>query len=123
MSGTVSWGCDTNIVIFFPDGEHKWRAQTSAYSVMRDQETVISWKLVWMSVKSYQSLEMSELFALLNDADLFPPFPPGTIHAIFEKGNNHYTWKKVTTTVHNIIVGKLWIDQVRLTELKQDDAF
>lgn len=39
-------------------------------------------------------------------------FLPGTIHAIFEKSNNHYTWKKVTTTVHNIIVGKLWIDQV-----------
>ncbi|KAG7273418.1 hypothetical protein CRUP_023643 [Coryphaenoides rupestris] len=37
--------------------------------------------------------------------------PLGTIHAIFEKGNHHYTWKKVTTTVHNIIVGKLWIDQ------------
>ncbi|XP_049616689.1 oxysterol-binding protein 1 isoform X1 [Syngnathus scovelli] len=37
--------------------------------------------------------------------------PLGTIHAIFDKDNNHYTWKKVTTTVHNIIVGKLWIDQ------------
>uniref|UniRef100_A0AAY4A9S3 Oxysterol-binding protein n=1 Tax=Denticeps clupeoides TaxID=299321 RepID=A0AAY4A9S3_9TELE len=37
--------------------------------------------------------------------------PLGTIHCIFEKSNNHYTWKKVTTTVHNIIVGKLWIDQ------------
>ncbi|XP_077445188.1 oxysterol-binding protein 1 isoform X3 [Stigmatopora argus] len=37
--------------------------------------------------------------------------PLGTIHAIFEKGDSHYTWKKVTTTVHNIIVGKLWIDQ------------
>lgn len=24
---------------------------------------------------------------------------------------NHYTWTKVTTTVHNIIVGKLWVDQ------------
>lgn len=24
---------------------------------------------------------------------------------------NHYTWRKVTTTVHNIIVGKLWLDQ------------
>jgi hypothetical protein len=23
----------------------------------------------------------------------------------------HYTWRKVTTTVHNIIVGKLWVDQ------------
>ncbi|XP_076848387.1 oxysterol-binding protein 1 isoform X3 [Brachyhypopomus gauderio] len=37
--------------------------------------------------------------------------PLGSIHCIFEKSNNHYSWKKVTTTVHNIIVGKLWIDQ------------
>ena len=45
------------------------------------------------------------------------PFPTqpssaGTIHCIFHSSGNHYTWKKVTTTVHNIIVGKLWIDQV-----------
>ncbi|XP_032075178.1 oxysterol-binding protein 1 [Thamnophis elegans] len=37
--------------------------------------------------------------------------PLGTIHCIFHATGNHYTWKKVTTTVHNIIVGKLWIDQ------------
>ncbi|GAA6105713.1 oxysterol-binding protein 1 isoform X1, partial [Tachysurus ichikawai] len=37
--------------------------------------------------------------------------PLGSIHCMFEKSNNHYSWKKVTTTVHNIIVGKLWIDQ------------
>ncbi|XP_072281136.1 oxysterol-binding protein 1-like [Pyxicephalus adspersus] len=37
--------------------------------------------------------------------------PLGTIHCIFQNSGNHYTWKKVTTTVHNIIVGKLWIDQ------------
>uniref|UniRef100_A0A8C1PCF5 Oxysterol-binding protein n=1 Tax=Cyprinus carpio TaxID=7962 RepID=A0A8C1PCF5_CYPCA len=37
--------------------------------------------------------------------------PLGSIHCIFEKSTHHYTWKKVTTTVHNIIVGKLWIDQ------------
>lgn len=40
---------------------------------------------------------------------------PGPIQCMFEKSNNHYSWKKVTTTVHNIIVGKLWIDQVRIT--------
>ncbi|KAL2310100.1 LOW QUALITY PROTEIN: hypothetical protein Nmel_006339 [Mimus melanotis] len=38
--------------------------------------------------------------------------PLGTIHCVFHSSGNHYTWKKVTTTVHNIIVGKLWIDQV-----------
>lgn len=39
---------------------------------------------------------------------------PGSIQCLFDKSNNHYSWKKVTTTVHNIIVGKLWIDQVTL---------
>jgi len=38
--------------------------------------------------------------------------PHGTAHLKFNKTGYHYTWKKVTTTVHNIIVGKLWIDQV-----------
>ncbi|XP_077381037.1 oxysterol-binding protein 1-like isoform X2 [Festucalex cinctus] len=37
--------------------------------------------------------------------------PLGSIQCIFNKSGNHYSWKKVTTTVHNIIVGKLWIDQ------------
>lgn len=47
---------------------------------------------------------------------IFLFFVTGTIHAVFEKSNNHYTWKKVNTTVHNIIVGKLWIDQVRRSD-------
>jgi len=38
--------------------------------------------------------------------------PQGVAHLKFIKSGNHYTWRKVTTTVHNIIVGKLWIDQV-----------
>uniref|UniRef100_A0A3B3CXM6 Oxysterol-binding protein n=1 Tax=Oryzias melastigma TaxID=30732 RepID=A0A3B3CXM6_ORYME len=29
----------------------------------------------------------------------------------FHSSGNHYVWRKVTSTVHNIIVGKLWIDQ------------
>lgn len=37
--------------------------------------------------------------------------PLGSIHCTFHQSGNHYTWKKVTTTVQNIIVGKLWIDQ------------
>jgi hypothetical protein len=36
--------------------------------------------------------------------------PLGTAHLEFNSGA-HYTWRKVTTTVHNIIVGKLWVDQ------------
>ncbi|KAK1792211.1 hypothetical protein P4O66_012167 [Electrophorus voltai] len=37
--------------------------------------------------------------------------PLGTIHLQFHRSGNHYVWRKVTSTVHNIIVGKLWIDQ------------
>ncbi|XP_052713314.1 oxysterol-binding protein 1-like isoform X1 [Crassostrea angulata] len=36
--------------------------------------------------------------------------PLGIAHLVFKKSGNHYTWRKVTTTVHNIIVGKLWVD-------------
>lgn len=36
----------------------------------------------------------------------------GAIHLQFHSSGNHYVWRKVTSTVHNIIVGKLWIDQV-----------
>uniref|UniRef100_A0A7N8YA61 Oxysterol-binding protein n=1 Tax=Mastacembelus armatus TaxID=205130 RepID=A0A7N8YA61_9TELE len=41
----------------------------------------------------------------------FSIMPLGSIQCMFDKSKNHYSWKKVTTTVHNIIVGKLWIDQ------------
>ncbi|XP_034945715.1 oxysterol-binding protein 1 isoform X2 [Chelonus insularis] len=38
--------------------------------------------------------------------------PLGTAHLEFNNSKtHHYTWRKVTTTVHNIIVGKLWVDQ------------
>lgn len=36
--------------------------------------------------------------------------PLGEASAMFPSSGNKYTWRKVTTTVHNIIVGKLWVD-------------
>ncbi|XP_065322935.1 oxysterol-binding protein 1-like isoform X2 [Gordionus sp. m RMFG-2023] len=36
--------------------------------------------------------------------------PLGIAHLEFKKSGNHYTWRKVTSTVHNIIVGKLWME-------------
>ncbi|GAV03941.1 hypothetical protein RvY_14300-2 [Ramazzottius varieornatus] len=44
--------------------------------------------------------------------------PLGITHLVFRKTDNHYTWRKVTTTVNNIIVGKLWIDQSGDMEIK-----
>lgn len=34
--------------------------------------------------------------------------PLGVVH--LELGGCHFSWRKVTTVVHNIIVGKLWVD-------------
>ena len=36
--------------------------------------------------------------------------PLGVAHLHFDSTNHHYTWRKVLSTVHNIIVGRLWID-------------
>ena len=38
--------------------------------------------------------------------------PLGITHLKFTKSGNHYSWRKVKTVVHNIVIGKLWIDQV-----------
>ncbi|CAO1304197.1 unnamed protein product [Diamesa hyperborea] len=36
--------------------------------------------------------------------------PLGNAHVEFTASGNKFSWRKVTTTVHNIIVGKLWVD-------------
>lgn len=36
--------------------------------------------------------------------------PLGNAYVEFHKTGNRYCWRKVLTTVHNIIVGKLWVD-------------
>jgi len=43
--------------------------------------------------------------------------PLGYSHLIFKNTGNHFTWRKVTTLVNNIIVGKLWIDNVGEMEI------
>lgn len=36
--------------------------------------------------------------------------PLGNSHVEFTASGNRFSWRKVTTTVHNIIVGRLWVD-------------
>lgn len=43
--------------------------------------------------------------------------PLGNAYVEFHNTGNRYGWRKVTTTVHNIIVGKLWIDHHGDTDL------
>jgi len=50
---------------------------------------------------------------------------PGIAHLVFSRGGGHYTWRKVSTTVHNIIVGRLWVDnhgEMDITNHKTGDV-
>lgn len=62
--------------------------------------------------KTENNLENSSvlLFMIKVQAWIGLMFCVGIAHLVFKKSGNHYTWRKVTTTVHNIIVGKLWVD-------------
>ena len=40
--------------------------------------------------------------------------PTGIVHLRMKSDNLHYSWKKPTTTIHNIILGRLWVDNVRI---------
>ncbi|MCO5563921.1 hypothetical protein L7F22_017573 [Adiantum nelumboides] len=37
-------------------------------------------------------------------------FPAGRVHLHMPRFADHYTWSKITTCIHNVVVGKLWID-------------
>lgn len=37
--------------------------------------------------------------------------PTGLSHLVLKRSGDHFTWTKISTVVHNIIVGKLWVDQ------------
>ena len=50
--------------------------------------------------------------------------PIDITHLEFPSSGHHYTWRKVSTTVHNIIVGKLWVDnhgEMTITNHKTGD--
>jgi hypothetical protein len=64
-------------------------------------ESIKDWKL-------YQEFTMSSKFR----GQYLQIIPLGTSHLEFKKNEHHYTWRKVHTYVRNIIVGKLWIDNV-----------
>ncbi|XP_030371516.1 oxysterol-binding protein 1 [Scaptodrosophila lebanonensis] len=48
--------------------------------------------------------------------------PLGAAYLLFSESGNRYSWRKVTTTVNNIIVGKLWVDQQGEMEIVGSNA-
>ena len=63
-------------------------------------------KVVASGWKSWQEFTMRSRFK----GKYLEIEPLGIAHLEFPNGN-HYTWRKVKTVVHNIVIGKLWIDQ------------
>lgn len=55
---------------------------------------------------SWQDFSMSSKFR----GKYLQIIPLGIAHLKFSKTGNHYSWRKVSTTAHNMIVGKLWLD-------------
>ncbi|KXJ16295.1 oxysterol-binding protein 1 [Exaiptasia diaphana] len=41
----------------------------------------------------------------------FKVIPTGTCHLKFKTNGHHFSWKKPITTIHNILVGSLYVDQ------------
>lgn len=56
--------------------------------------------------RAYQEFTMTSKFR----GKYIQVVPLGSAHVEFVESGNKYSWRKVTTTVHNIIVGKLWVD-------------
>jgi hypothetical protein len=86
--------------------DHGWRSLAEQVShhppgVAFHAESLKGWK-------HYQEFIMTSKFR----GQYLQIIPLGTAHLEFEKTGHHYTWRKVVTFVRNIIVGKLWIDNV-----------
>lgn len=56
--------------------------------------------------KSWQEFTMTSKFR----GKYIQVVPLGNAHVEFTASGNRFSWRKVTTTVHNIIVGRLWVD-------------
>ena len=68
------------------------------------------------SLSFTKSYEGSNLIYHFNIAGKYIEVEPlGIHHCVFMESGNHYTWRKVKTVVHNIVIGKLWVDQGRRT--------
>ncbi|XP_076045090.1 oxysterol binding protein isoform X2 [Oratosquilla oratoria] len=81
-----------------------WRALSEQVShhppiVAQHVEGMVGWE-------SWQEFSMSSKFR----GKYLQIIPLGIAHLLFNSSGNHYTWRKVSTTVHNMIVGKLWLD-------------
>ena len=52
------------------------------------------------------------VFVCLFIFQFFKVIPTGMCHVKFKSDGHHFSWKKPITTIHNILVGSLYVDQV-----------
>ena len=48
--------------------------------------------------------------------------PAGKLHLMLPQTRDHFTWQKVTTSVHNIIVGQLWVEHYGTLEVRNEST-
>ena len=48
--------------------------------------------------------------------------PAGKLHLMLPQTRDHFTWQKVTTTVHNVIVGQLWVEHYGTLEVRNEST-
>lgn len=69
-------------------------------------------------VLAFQGESMAGDYTIYGDMEIKNKFwgksveviPAGVVHLRIPKFGDHFSWSKVTTCIHNIVVGKLWID-------------
>ncbi len=56
----------------------------------------------------YHEFSMSSKFRL----NYLQVIPTCTTHLVFKNSGSHYTWNKVNTFVRNLVVGKIWVENI-----------
>ena len=101
--------------------------ETYEYDCSRDSsEDVIGWKAIAEQVSLVPPKIALNVESTKHDWHLFHEFsmtskfrlnflqviPTCTTHLVFKNSRNHYTWNKVNTFVRNLVVGKLWVENI-----------
>ena len=84
-----------------------WKALAEQVSVT-PPKTVMHVESVTHDWQLYHEFTMNSKFRL----QYLQVIPNCTTHLVFKKTGHHYTWTKANTFVHNLVVGKIWCENV-----------
>jgi hypothetical protein len=100
--------------------------ETFDYDCSKDTGEGVGWKAIAEQISITPAITVLNVESVTNDWHLYHEFsmtskfrlqylqviPSCTTHLVFKNSGHHYTWTKVNTFVHNLVVGKIWIENV-----------